>query len=100
MRISKKTIEQINKLNDELIAFVKEYERMCFESYSNKNNATIKEDINKIIQDANIFLNEKQSYLQQYQIDDEEIKVFNKKSEELQLDLKREIKKTQKFNIQ
>jgi hypothetical protein len=43
----------------------------------------VKEDANKIIQEANTFLYEKQSYLQQYQIDDEEIKVFNKKSEEL-----------------
>jgi hypothetical protein len=86
-------IEQINKLNDELIAFVKEYERMCFESYSNKNNATIKEDINKIIQEANIFLNEKQSYLQQYKIDDDQIKAFNKESEKLQSVLNEKSKK-------
>lgn len=75
-------LEQINKLNDVLIAFVKDYERSCIEYYLNKNKSSIKEDINKIIQEANTFLNEKQTYLQQYQIDDEEIKRFNKESED------------------
>jgi hypothetical protein len=85
-------IEQINKLSDELIAFVKEYERMCIESYSNKS-MLIKEDIKNTIQEANTFLNEKQAYLQKYKIDDEEIKEFNKTSEELQLDLNGKLKK-------
>lgn len=76
-------IEQINKLSDELIAFVKEYEKTCIESYQDKNKS-IKEDINKIISDANTFLDEKQAYLNQNKIDDEEIKVFNNVSQELQ----------------
>ena len=55
-------IEQINKLSDELIAFVREYERTCIESYSSKNKSIINEDINKIINEANTFINEKQAY--------------------------------------
>ena len=90
-------IEQINKLNDELIAFVKDYERMCIESYSNKS-MLIKEGLNKIIQEANTFLNEKQAYLQNLKTDDEEIKVFNKESEDLHLVLN-EISKKQKSLI-
>ena len=86
-------IEEINKLNDELIAFVKEYEKTCIESYLNKNKPTIEEDINKIIHEANTFLNEKQAYLHQYQTDDEEIKPFNKSSEDLQLALNEKSKK-------
>ncbi len=85
-------IEYIKKLNNKLIAFIRDYERICIESYLIKKNL-VKEDANKIIQEANTFLYEKQSYLQQYQIDDEEIKVFNKKSEELQLDLNEKSKK-------
>jgi len=76
-------IEQINKLSEELIAFVKEYERTCIVSHININKPTIKEDIDKIFQEANTFLNEKQAYSQQYQIDDEEIKAINKTSEDL-----------------
>jgi hypothetical protein len=85
-------IEKINKLSDELIAFVREYEKKCIESYSTKNKS-IKEEINKIIQDANIFVNEKQAYLQQLKTDDDEIKVFNKTSEDLQAALNEKSKK-------
>ena len=53
----------------------------------------IKEDINKIIQEANTFLNEKQAYLQQLKTDDDEIKVFNKTSEDLQAALNEKSKK-------
>ena len=44
-------MEQINKLNDELISFLIEYERSCIESYLNKNKPLIKEDINKKLND-------------------------------------------------
>jgi hypothetical protein len=85
-------VEKINKLNDELIAFVKEYEKKCIESYLNRI-ISIKEDINEVIQEANIFLKEKQAYLQRYRIDDEEIKIFNKKSEKIQSALNKKSKK-------
>ena len=85
-------IEQINKLSDELIAFLKEYEQKCIESYLNKHKTT-KEDTSKIIKEVNIFINEKQAYLQQLKIDDEEIKVFNKASEDLHSALKEKSKK-------
>ncbi len=76
-------IEQINKLSDELIEFVKDYERKCVESYLKKKNP-MKEELNKIMSETNIFINEKQAYLHKLKINDEEIKVFNKESEELE----------------
>ena len=79
-------IEQINKLSDELIAFVREYEKNCIKSYSNKNKS-VKEYLNQTINEANTFLNEKQAYLQQLKTDDDEIKVFNSTCEKLQIDL-------------
>lgn len=90
-------IEQINKLSDELIAFIREYERKCVESYLN-NKKLIKVEIDKILNEANIFINEKQAYLQQYKIDDKEIKKFNKRSEELQTILSKKSKKL-KYSI-
>jgi hypothetical protein len=89
---TEKTIEKINKFNEDLIAFVKEYEKMCIQSYS-KNNKSLKEEINKIVQEANTFINEIQAYLKQYQIDDEEIKEFNKKSEDLHFTLNEKLRK-------
>jgi hypothetical protein len=86
-------IEQINKLSDELIEFVKEYERTCIESYSNKNKSKIEEDINTIIQEANTFISEKKAYLQQLITNDDEIKVFNKASEDLKIALNKKEKK-------
>lgn len=80
-------IEQINKLSDELILFIKDYEGKCTQSFLTRNES-IKKSINKLINDSNIFLKEKQAYLQQFKINDEEIKVFNKMSEELQSALK------------
>jgi hypothetical protein len=85
-------IEQIYKSSDNLIEFVEYDERQCIESYLNKYQS-LKENINKMIKEANTFINEKQAYLQQYQIDDEEIKAFNKKSEDLQTDLNENLRK-------
>ena len=49
--------------------------------------------MNKIIYEANIFTNEKQEYLNQYKINDEEIKIFNKLADDLKLKLWEEKKK-------
>jgi len=85
-------IEQMNKLSDELIKFVREYEKKCVESYLKKKNS-LKEELNKIISEANIFINEKQAYLHKLKINDEEIKVFNKISDELHTALNEKSKK-------
>ena len=85
-------IEQIYKSSDNLIEFVEYYERQCIESYLNKYQS-LKEDINKIVQEANTFINEKQAYLRQYKIDEEEIKAFNNASEKLQSVLNEKSKK-------
>jgi len=82
-------IEQINKLNNELIGVIKKYEKKCIQSFLNRNDS-IKIAMNKIISETDIFLKEKQAYLQQYKIDDDEMKKFNKKSEELKSALTKE----------
>ena len=82
-------IEQINKLNNELIEVIKKYEKKCIQSFLNRNDS-IKIVMNKIISETDIFLKEKQAYLQQYKIDDDEMKKFNNKSEELKSALTKE----------
>lgn len=54
---------------------------------------SLKEELNKILNEANIFINEKQAYLHKLKINDEEIKVFNKESEDLQTALNEKSKK-------
>jgi hypothetical protein len=53
----------------------------------------LKRELNKIISEANIFINEKQAYIHKLKINDEEIKVFNKRSEELHAALNEKSKK-------
>ncbi len=88
-------IEQINKLNDELIEIVREYERKCIESFLDRNEQ-IQQSLDQLIGDAATFVKEKQEYLNQFKIDDEELKSFNKQSEVLQDSLN---KKSIKLNI-
>jgi hypothetical protein len=83
-------IEQINKLNDELIQKVTDYETKCIESLLKKNEPVIKEQMTKLIDESNLLLNEADVYLEQLKINDEEMKQFNKKSEEMQLKLNKE----------
>ncbi len=85
-------IEQINNLNKELIQIIRNYEIKCIQSFLNKNDSII-EAMNKLIYEANIFTNEKQEYLNQYKINDEEIKIFNKLADDLKLTLWEEKKK-------
>jgi hypothetical protein len=82
-------IEQINKLNDELIEIIREYERKCIQSFLNKNDQ-IKQSIDKLIGDAAIFVKEKQEHLNEFKIDEEEIKAFNKQTLVLQESLNKE----------
>jgi hypothetical protein len=89
-------IEQIYKLNEELIELVQQYERKCIQFFLSKNER-IKEKINKIIFETNIFLKEKQDYLKQYKIDDEKIKFFNKIREDFQSSLKEKRTSLKKF---
>ena len=88
-------IEQINKLNDELIQKVTDYETKCIESLLKKNESVITEQMTKLIDESNLLLKEAEVYLEQLKINDEEMKQFNKKSEEMQLKLN---KKSIKLN--
>jgi hypothetical protein len=89
-------IEQINKINEVLIKFFKNYEIKCSQS-SSKNSDFIKEITNKLFNNIECFLKDKKRYLKQYKTDDEETKMFNKISEELQKELQKENKKLTSF---
>jgi hypothetical protein len=80
---TEKKIEQIQNLNDQLIIRIKEYEDKCVQAFSNKN-ALIREKMNKIIDEAQLFIDEKQAYLQKSKTKEEDIKKFSKESLELQ----------------
>jgi hypothetical protein len=82
-------IEQIYKSNDKLVDQVKQYEKKCLQINSNKSES-IKEKINQIIDKTDLFINEKQAYLYQYKTNEEEIKTFNKTSEEFKAILEEE----------
>jgi hypothetical protein len=85
-------IEQINKLSDELIAFIKKYEKTCIESYSMKKQSII-EVSNRITNETTSYINEKQIYLKKKKLNDEEMKILTKTTDELQLALKQKSKK-------
>jgi hypothetical protein len=80
---TEKKLDQIHNSNEKLVDQVKQYEKKCLQINSNKSES-IKEKINKIIDQTKVFLIEKQAYLTQYKTNDEEIKKFNKTSEEFQ----------------
>jgi len=82
-------IEQINKINDELIETIREYERKCIQYFLDKNEQ-IKNSLDKLIGDAAIFVRDKQEYLNQFKIGELEIKKFNRQSKELQKSLNKE----------
>lgn len=91
---TEKRIEQIQQLNEEFIQIVKDYEIKCIQSLSNKNETiVIKEQMIKLIDEANLFSIEKQAYLDELKINDDEMKQFNQKSEEIQLKLSNELTK-------
>jgi len=80
--ITEKKLDQIHNSNEKLVHQVKQYEKKCLKIYSNKSDSII-EKINQIIDKTKIFLIEKQAYLNQRKTNEEEIKTFNKTSEEL-----------------
>lgn len=82
-------MQELNKINECLLAEIDEFEMKCNQSYSAKDD---KEKIDRILNEANTFLNEKKEYLKQIQLNKEEIACFNKLAENLQLDLNKERK--------
>ena len=53
----------------------------------------IKVSFNQLVEEADTFLNHKQAYLKQKQTNDDEIRIFNSESIELQSNLNKELKK-------
>jgi len=89
---TEKKIEQLNKLNEQFIGIVKHYETKCVQSvlFQNKNESVIRVQMNKLVEEANLFLIEKQAYLDELKINEDEMKQFNFKSEDLQSRLNKE----------
>ncbi len=85
-------IDQINKSNKELIEVINSYEQTCIREFLHKIKS-IKVSFNKLVEEANTFLNHKQAYLKQKQTNHDEIRIFNFESIELQSNLNKELKK-------
>ena len=84
-------MQELNKINEELITEIDNFEIECMKYYSVIDNS-FKEKLNRLIDEAKSFLNEKQEYLKQIQLDEDELESFNKLSENLQIDLNNELK--------
>ena len=66
------------------------------DSFLNRSDEII-QTLDKLIGDVSIFVKEKQEYLNQFKIDEEETKAFNKQSEVLQESLNKESIKLNSF---
>jgi hypothetical protein len=85
------TMEELNKINEELITEIYNFEIECIKCYS-AIDVSFKEKLNRLIDEAKSFLNEKQEYLKQIELDEDELKTFNNLSANLQIDLNKELK--------
>jgi hypothetical protein len=85
------TMEELNKINEELITEIDNFEIECIKCYS-AIDVSFKEKLNRLIDETKSFLNEKQEYLKQIQLDEDELKTFNNLSANLQIDLNKELK--------
>jgi len=94
---SQETIDKINKSSEELIQEIDNYQVKCIKEFSNKISA-INELFSKLVNEADKFIEEANSYLNLEVTNDDEIKRFNLESIELQSKLNSELKK-QKYLI-
>jgi hypothetical protein len=85
-------IDQIKKSNEELVDLIDEYEKKYIKDFENKANS-IKQTFSGLIQETHSFIIEKREYLNQIETDDEQIKIFNLESIDLQTRLNKELKK-------
>ncbi len=76
-------IDKINNLNDKLIEAFRNYEKKCIESFLSRNES-INMKKNTVLREVDCFLKDKQVYLNQNNINDEELKILNKESENMQ----------------
>ena len=83
-------IQELNKINEETMAKIDEFEMMCKKSFSGID-ISFKEKLDQVINEANTFLNEKKEYLKQIQLNEEVITNFNKQAEHLQGELNKEL---------
>jgi hypothetical protein len=80
-------IDQMNTLSKELIEIIDNYNLTCVKEFSNKIN-TIKASFSQLAVEVNTFLDNKQP------INEDEIKIFNLESIQLQSKLHKELNKT------
>ncbi len=86
-------IDQINRSSKELIEEIDDYEKACIKEFSHKTS-TVKDSFSPLVEKVNKFLDLKQVYLKDKQINDDELRIFNLKSIEFQSKLNKELKKT------
>ncbi len=89
----KKKIAQVDISSDFLISSVKDYKNSCTEFYLTVNKPILEEELNQIVNETKSFIQEKETYLKQNKLDDEEIKRYNNQSEDFQLKLNEKAKK-------
>jgi hypothetical protein len=83
-------IQELNKINEETMAKIDEFEMMCKKSFSGID-ISFKKKLDQVINEANTFLNEKKAYLKQIQLNEEVLTNFNKQAEHLQGELNKEL---------
>ncbi len=83
-------IQELNTIIEKLMAEIDKFEMECKQSYSNLDDS-FKDKVNRLINEAKSFLDEKQEYLKQMQLDEDEIIRINKISEDFQIELQKEL---------
>lgn len=83
-------VNEINQLNQVYIKQIDDYELDCIEKYSTRSGSKL-EQMKEIIAETNLFLIEKQNYLEQFQISDCEIFSSNERSCKLKSNLEEQI---------
>jgi len=83
-------MQELNDLNEAFIKQIDDYEEDCIKQNKKANKAT-KDKIEKLITEANNFINEKESYLNKLEVDETEIGSFDVLAEDLESKLDQEI---------
>ena len=90
-------IKELNNLNNLFIKQIEEYELVCIEKYAINSEKLTASTLNEVINEAKEFLNEKRSYLDQFQINEFEIVNSNEKLNRLKMNLEDQLLNVKSF---
>lgn len=85
-------IQQIQNFNETFLKQINSYEKERIDDYS--TNDRFKQELIDVINETNVFLDEKKNYLSQCQISEEEIQTSNEKALALKSNIDNELRKT------